>query len=112
MTHLLRSLALTAGEIANSSRLTVERVSAIMEGAPASLSELRALSRGLRMPLRSFATGQLTSTKQTELGLLFRNSAEGRRSDQRTTIEHVAGFVRRHSRCCRHVPIPPNGSDG
>ena len=34
---LLRSLALTAGEIAGAARLPVERVRAIMEGAPADL---------------------------------------------------------------------------
>ena len=63
------------------------------EGAPASLSELRALSQGLRVPLRSFAARQLTSGKQNELGLLFRSAAAGGRLDQRTTIEFVAGFV-------------------
>ena len=93
VTNLLRSLALTAGEIANASRLPVERVRAIMEGAPANLSELRALSQGLRVPLRSFAAGQLTTGKQNELGLLFRSAAAGGRLDQRTTIEFVAGFV-------------------
>ena len=93
VTNLLRSLALTAGEIASASRLPVERVRAIMEGAPANLSELRALSQGLRVPLRSFAAGQLTTGKQSELGLLFRSAAAGGRLDQRTTIEFVAGFV-------------------
>ena len=93
VTNLLRSLALTAGEIASASRLPVERVRAIMEGAPASLSELRALSQGLRVPLRAFAAGQLTTGKQNELGLLFRSAAVGGRLDQRTTIEFVAGFV-------------------
>lgn len=93
VTNLLRSLALTADEIASASRLPAERVRAIMEGAPANLAELRALSQGLRVPLRSFAAGQLTTGKQNELGLLFRSAAVDRRLDQRTTIEFVAGFV-------------------
>lgn len=93
VTNLLRSLALTAGEIASASRLPAERVRAIMEGAPASLAELRALSQGLRVPLRSFASGQLTTGRQNELGLLFRSATDSGRLDQRTTIEFVAGFV-------------------
>jgi Zn-dependent peptidase ImmA (M78 family) len=93
VTNLLRSLALTAAEIASASRLPAERVRAIMEGAPANLTELRALSQGLRVPLRSFAAGQLTTGKQNDLGLLFRSAASGGRLDQRTTIEFVAGFV-------------------
>ena len=93
VTNLLRSLALTADEIAQVSRLTAERVRAIMEGAAPNLAELRALSQGLRVPLRSFAAGELTTGKQNELGLLFRSAAAGGRLDQRTTIEFVAGFV-------------------
>jgi len=93
VTTLLRSLALSAEEIARATRLPTERVRAILDGAPASLADLRALSHGLKVPLRSFAAGRLTTGQQTELGLLFRNTAPAARLDQRTTVEYVAGFV-------------------
>lgn len=93
VTNLLRSLALSAEEIAGASRLPAERVRALLDGAPASLGELRALSHGLKVPLRAFAAGRLTTGQQTELGLLFRSTAPAERLDQSTTVEYVAGFV-------------------
>lgn len=90
---LLRSLALTAGEIAGTSRLPTERVSAIMEGAPADLSELRALSRGLHLPMRAFATGRRAADVGGEVGVRFRGAVRETPPAQRATVDYVAGFV-------------------
>ena len=90
---LLRSLALTAGEIAGTSRLPMERVNAIMEGAPADLSELRALSHGLRLPMRAFATGRRAADAEGEVGLRFRGAVREAPPAQRATVDYVAGFV-------------------
>lgn len=65
-----------------------------MEGAPLAMDELRALSRGLRVPMRAFATGDLASAGKGSLGLLFRTpTASPSIGDQTATVEQVAGFV-------------------
>lgn len=91
--RLLLSLEMSSEDIAKASRLAVARVRSLMEGAPATLAELRAMSHGLRIPMRSFAIGEQRTDQETSLGLLFRGAIAESGPGQRTTIEYVAGFV-------------------
>lgn len=83
----LRQLPLSADEIAIKSRLSPERIRAFLEGEDPTLADLRALSRGLKVPLRSFAS---ESESKSELGLLFRQSTT---SGPDRGVEAAAGFV-------------------
>ena len=85
--NLLRSLPWSIDEIATRSRLSSERVRAIVEGAEASLADLRALARALKIPLRSFASEKSASSP---VNLLFRSSITGRPD---LGVEAAAGFV-------------------
>jgi Zn-dependent peptidase ImmA (M78 family) len=88
----LQSMALPAEDIAARSRLPVERVHDLLAGAPPNLSELRALSGGLGVPMRALALGRRASDRDDELGVLFRTAV--RDTDQfERTVEDVASFV-------------------
>src|ERR1700756_4874587 len=88
----LRGLAIAPEEIASRTGLPVERVRAILQDAPVGAAELRALAKGLRIPLRVFATGRFLSGTDSDLALLFRDVPNrGKRLDP--TIEYVASFV-------------------
>jgi Zn-dependent peptidase ImmA (M78 family) len=83
----LKTLPLSADEIALKSRLSSERVRAFLEGQDPSLADLRALARGLKVPLRSFASDE---SQTSELGLLFRKTAASRPD---RGVESAASFV-------------------
>lgn len=83
----LRQLPLSPDEIASKSRLSSDRIRAFLEGEDPTLADLRALSRGLKVPLRSFAS---ESASKSELGMLFRQTADSRPD---RGVESAAGFV-------------------
>ncbi|WP_149537784.1 ImmA/IrrE family metallo-endopeptidase [Siccirubricoccus phaeus] len=105
--RLLQSLELSAENIAAATRLSVERVQAIIEGAPADLSELRALSQGLRLPMRAFALGRRTADGEGELSVLFRSAAQRGPRQQQSTVDFVAGFVEAAIRILPNRARPP-----
>jgi Zn-dependent peptidase ImmA (M78 family) len=84
---LMRNLSLTVDDIASRSRLPRERVDAITNGAEATLTELRALARGLRIPLRAFAP---TTKSDADLAMLFRSTTANRPD---LGVESAAAFV-------------------
>ena len=57
----LRGLQISPKEIANRSRLPIERVQAIVAGQPAAIAEVRAIALGLRVPLHLLARAQPAS---------------------------------------------------
>jgi len=71
----LKNLPLSADEIALKSRLSAERIHAFLDGEDPSLADLRALARGLKVPLRSFSS---ENSNDSELGLLFRQTVASR----------------------------------
>src|SRR5260370_20822590 len=83
----LKKLPLSVDEIALKSRLSSDRVRAFLDGEDPSLADLRALARGLKVPLRSFASDKL---QNSELGLLFRQTTASRPD---RGVESVASFV-------------------
>lgn len=87
VSSFLNQLPLTADEIALKARLSSERVRAFMAGEDASLADLRALARGLKVPLRSFAGEAATNS---DLNVLFRSTVS-QRADR--GVESVASFV-------------------
>jgi hypothetical protein len=90
--ELLRSLGLSPEDIRLRSSLPIERVRALLEGDPPNLAELRALSRGLRLPMRALALGRSVTDRDDALGLLFRTATRDTTQYERT-IEDVASFV-------------------
>lgn len=87
VSNLLRHLDLSADEIALKAHLPTERIRAILGGDDASLADLRALARGLKIPIRSFAGD---SSENSDLTLLFRSTV-AQRSD--LGVEQAAAFV-------------------
>lgn len=95
----LRQLPLSPEEIASRSHLSSERIQAFLNGEDPTLADLRALSRGLKVPIRSFAS---ESASKSELGLLFRQTA-AQRPDR--GVEMAASFVEAALRL-----LPPRSS--
>jgi Zn-dependent peptidase ImmA (M78 family) len=83
----LRQLPLSPDEIATRSRLSSERIRAFLDGEDPTLADLRALARGLKVPLRSFAS---ESASKSELGMLFRQTTSSRPD---RGVEAAAAFV-------------------
>jgi Zn-dependent peptidase ImmA (M78 family) len=83
----LSNLNLSADEIAVKARLPSERVRSILQGGDVSLADLRALARGLRVPLRNFAGD---AAANSDLAMLFRSTASPRPD---LGVEHAASFV-------------------
>lgn len=87
----LRALVLQSSEIASRTRLAPERVQAILDGAPVTAAELRALSRGLKLSMRAFTSAGSPSGSQ-ELSARFRAPGVPA-SEREPTIDRLAGFV-------------------
>lgn len=87
----LRALSLESQEIAARTRLPPERVQAILEGNPVTASELRALSRGLKLSMRAFTPTGLSASNQ-ELAARFRAPGVSN-SEREPTLDRLAGFV-------------------
>lgn len=92
LSETLRGLGLTADQITSKTRLAPERVRAILRGDEAPMSELRAISTGLRIPLRILASGKRSSDDSERLGLLFR-SVRQTHPGYDVTVERIATFV-------------------
>jgi Zn-dependent peptidase ImmA (M78 family) len=92
LSKTLRGLGLGADQIALNTRLPLERVQAILRGEDALLAEVRAISTGLRVPLKILATGRRPGDEGSELGLLFRGTRQ-ERPEFDVTVERVATFV-------------------
>jgi len=87
----LRALALQPDEIAARTRLPYERIQAILAGNPVTASELRALSRGLKLSMRAFSSTGLSATTQ-EFAARFRAPGVSG-SEREPTLDRLAGFV-------------------
>lgn len=87
----LRALKVPAQEIAEKSRLPIERIREILDGNQVALSELRAIAAGLRLPMHVLAKGERPSDKST-IAPLFR-AVRGAHQDYDVTIEKIATFV-------------------
>lgn len=87
----LRGLKIGTKEIADKSNLPLHRVEELLQGAKAALSELRAISAGLRVPMHVLAQGRRPS-ESTTLEPLFR-SVRGATVDLDVTLERIVTFV-------------------
>lgn len=87
----LRALSLQPHEIASRTRLVPERVREILDGAPVTASELRALSRGLKLSMRAFTPAGSLATSPA-LGARFRAPGVAD-SEREPTLDRLAGFV-------------------
>lgn len=87
----LRALSLQTNEIASRTRLAPERVKEILDGAPVTASELRALARGLKLSMRAFTSTGSPATSPS-LGALFRAPGVSD-SEREPTLDRLAGFV-------------------
>lgn len=87
----LRGLKIGPKDIADKARLPLERVEQILRGDKAALSELRAISTGLRVPMHVLAQGRRPS-ESTSLEPLFR-SVRGAGVDLDVTLERIVTFV-------------------
>lgn len=87
----LRGLKIGAKEIADRANLSLQRVEELLQGEKAALSELRAISAGLRVPMHVLARGGQPS-ESTLLEPLFR-SVRGASVDLDVTLERIVTFV-------------------
>lgn len=87
----LRGLKIGPKEIAEKASLSLQRVEQILDGGKAALSELRAISAGLRVPMHVLAQGRRPS-ESTSLEPLFR-SVRGAGVDLDVTLERIVTFV-------------------
>jgi Zn-dependent peptidase ImmA (M78 family) len=76
VSKFIQTLALSADQIASRSGLDEARVQAIQNGSAATLEELRALARGLRLPIRAFAGSERPD--EQPVAALFRQEKAGR----------------------------------
>lgn len=89
--RLLREQPLTAEDIAARSHLPHQRVRELLDGAEPSMAELRALSKGLRIPLYAFSRGHTLSFGQYDRRTLFR--ATEQTGTFQPPIEYIADYV-------------------
>jgi len=87
----LRGLKIGPKEIAEKASLPLQRVEEILQGDKAALSEVRAISTGLRVPMHVLAQGRRPS-ESTPLEPLFR-SVRGAGVDLDVTLERIVTFV-------------------
>ena len=87
----LRGLNIGPKEIAERANLPLQRVEQLLQGEKAALSELRAISVGLRIPMHVIAQGRRPS-ESTSLEPLFR-SVRGSSVDLDITLERIVTFV-------------------
>ena len=77
--------------MAKRSGLTPEKIELLYGGGSASLSDLKAISSGLRIPINLLASGKRSAIKD-ELGMLFRDTRKGHEEFD-VTVERIATFV-------------------
>ena len=98
----LKELPLSVDEIALKSRLPSDRIRAFLAGEDPSLADLRALARGLKLPLRAFTS---SGASTDELGLLFRQTTASRPD---RGVEAAASFVEAAIELLPPRQEPPN----
>lgn len=91
VSEALNGLNLSAREIASRARLPQSRVQELLDGDKASLSELRGISVGLRIPLHVLAQGRRPSEAHG-VEPLFR-SVRDAHEEYDVTVERIASFV-------------------
>ncbi len=90
---VLGSLEFSDKEISARTNISIDRIHEIISGSVVSHSELRALSRGLKIPLKTFAIGATRARRSDELGILFRNTILEKTEGQEGAIEAVGALV-------------------
>lgn len=88
--EVLQSLAIPVDEIANRSRLSGERVQQLIAGSKPTMGDLRALARGLRLPMRAFAGSE---PQRSALSMQFRSLPKLSDDRHEPSQELVASFV-------------------
>lgn len=83
-----RKLALE--DVASKARLTLDRLAQIMGGADASLSEMRAIAKALRLPLTSL----MDRSPSEPVKALFRHTLDQREADVSSQVDVVSAQVR------------------
>jgi Zn-dependent peptidase ImmA (M78 family) len=86
----LSKLGLPPEEIASRTRLSLDRVLALLHGSDVAVSELRALTTGLKLPARAFSTAGLSARGEGG-SIRYRNTRS--KSEFDPTSERVANFV-------------------
>ena len=89
--RLLNEQPQTAEDIAARSHLPPQRVRQFLDGAEPTMAELRALSKGLRIPLYAFSRGYTLSLGQSERAALFRSADHA--GTFQPPIEYIAEYV-------------------
>lgn len=74
--QVIQESSLSMADISARSGISVERIEQLVAGESASLNEVRALARGLRLPVRAFSSG--AAGRDNQLELLFRDGPENR----------------------------------
>lgn len=90
---VLRALALPAQEIANRTRLSEQRIEQILGGGAVSTADLRALARGLRLPMRAFSKGSLETSERPAVNMTFRSLPRATADKHEPTFERLYSFV-------------------
>lgn len=86
LAEFFHTVSLSPDEVALKAKLPTSRVRAILGGQDATLVELRALARALKVPLRTFVQKE----QDSDFALLFRSSASSRPD---LGVEQAASFV-------------------
>lgn len=106
----LRGLKLRPREIAEKTRLPLDRIESILSGASVVQPELRAISAGLRIPLHLLARGSYAADFPTHLKPVFRKTVkEGAPYD--ITISKIAAFVEAALEILPIRNAPPSWTD-
>jgi Zn-dependent peptidase ImmA (M78 family) len=87
----LRGLRISPKEIADRSRLGIDRVQEILAGEAAAVSEVRAIASGLRVPLHLLSRAEPAS-EASSVRPLFRDTKRGQAAFD-LTVEKVASFI-------------------
>ena len=87
----LRVLGITASDIVRRTAIPGERARAIVAGASVAASELRALARGLKLPMKAFSSGGVAASAEA-LVPMFRSTG-ATPSEREPTVERLARFV-------------------
>ncbi len=93
ISNVIGALELSVSDISARSGLSKDRVAEILQGRSVNQFELRALSNGLNIPIRSFAEGIVSSHGERRLNLLFRNTKIEKSTNFQSAIEQVYNFV-------------------
>lgn len=86
----LRTLGISADDIARRTGLSAERVADLFGGGSASVAELRSLAEGLKLPISAFLANEAAFISESTR-VLFRSAMESGSPD--TSVQRTARFV-------------------